>query len=556
MMRFWKKPAVLLAALVVLHLALRVPGLAEPYHQDEYKWALIVARGSAYAGTIPHPPLSELFFVGADRVLGNDHLRVLPLLFSVANIVLLFAVVRRRYGLAAATAAGALYAVSFQSILASLMVDTDGQILPFFFLLAVLGYDRLHDARGRAERGKWAAVFLGALTLGMLTKLSFVIPVGAFALDWAWERRLWRDRKLMARFGGAAVGGAVVLVVSLGAIQFVSPAFDLPTKLAYWSRFFHVATRNWQQVFIQVVKAALYVSPLLIAPLFLVTRDVFRKTRLFWIFTGAALAFYIVLFDFSAGALDRYLQLVVVPFCVVTALVVVAAFRSGRIGRARVLAAAVFAVALAAVHFLPHDVPPLHPKTAWIGRIATLRWNFLFPFHGGSGPLGFYVSFLFIGLSFLAAAAAVAAARARPRLRQAMLALLLAVGLAYNAVFAEEYVFGRINGDSTVVLDAALGYLRGRTDITQVITYNDTGAHELTAMGKYYKRLYVDPAFEKTNVAKLNAFHGHYLVVDVPRIDPDGFVAAFFDSCDPVFEKTSGVISARVLDCAEARHVP
>jgi hypothetical protein len=53
------------------------------------------------------------------------------------------------------------------------------------------------------------------------------------------------------------------------------------------------------------------------------------------------------------------------------------------------------------LQFINHVVEPLYPKTAWISRIISLKWNFLFPFMGGSGPIPFYVSFLFVGLLWI-----------------------------------------------------------------------------------------------------------------------------------------------------------
>jgi len=107
-----------LGVVLLLHLALRIPGLSQPYHQDEYKWAQIVAVGSPTAGTIPHPPLSELIYTITDRVFGNGHLRMTPFLFSILNLGLIFLVARKRYGDKTALIAAGLFSASFYSILA------------------------------------------------------------------------------------------------------------------------------------------------------------------------------------------------------------------------------------------------------------------------------------------------------------------------------------------------------------------------------------------------------------------------------------------------------
>src|SRR3989344_1675118 len=131
-----KKEYLLFLGILALFLMLRLPAIHAPYHQDEYKWPIIVNPALTAPGGIPHPPLSEAIYTATFNLFGSDNFRVTPLIFSVFNLALLYMVVRRRYGVMVALWSSLFFTLSFYGVLASLMVDTDGAVLPFFFLLS------------------------------------------------------------------------------------------------------------------------------------------------------------------------------------------------------------------------------------------------------------------------------------------------------------------------------------------------------------------------------------------------------------------------------------
>jgi len=546
-----KKHHVVLLGIVLVLIALRVPALSTPYHQDENEWPGIVAEGSPLAGGIPHPPLSEGIYVLSDRVFGNENLRMTPFLLSIVNVLLLYVLVRRRFGVNSALWAAGLFAVSYFSILASVTVDTDGQILPFFFLIAAIAYYEWQKVTVLRLKLLWGGVFLGALVFGFMTKLGFIVPAGAFVLDYLYQQRKRLNvRRLLAYTAG--IGGFFIgIVLLILASQWLFPDFNLARSIEYWKKFF-VIDRNFFQTCIQVAKSIMFTSPLLIALPFLLPKEQREKLSLFFWFLCAGVTFYVFLFDFSGAALDRYLQFVVVPLSVLGGVALYTAFNTAKITRGAFLAGGVIAVVLSALQFLPHAVPALHPKSEWLSRLTSFNWDFLFPFTGGSGPMGFYVSFLMVALTFLACAGVIIAYCGKNITRITAAITLLIVGGTYNAVFIEEYYIGALNGNSRILLEGALEYIENNPEIEKVITFNEIGFYELTAMGKYQRRLYVEPAFMESYIPILREFTGHYLVVEIPRIDPNSMYATFFGSCEPLYRRTSGEITASVYDCAGA----
>ena len=86
-----------------------------------------------------------------------------------------------------------------------------------------------------------------------------------------------------------------------------------------------------------------------------------------------------------------------------------------------------------------------------------------------------------------------------------------------------------------------------------VTVYNDNGGNEIQEIGKYRKRLYVDPKFDVVEKVKtLNEYKEHYYVLDVPRIDPNSVYRRYFDSCRVDYKKTDKYINSTIYDCTKA----
>ena len=550
-----QKHHVILILLVLGFILLRFSGLDLPYHQDENKWIGVTMDG------IPHPPLTGLFMISADRLFGSDHLRLLPFLLGVINLFLLYYLVRYKFGKTEALWSILIFTVSFYSVLASLMVDTDGQVLPFFFLLSALSYYKWQDSADFKHKLRWGILLALFILAGFLVKLSFVIVLGALVLDFLYAQKNKITRPLLIK----CLGIFFALIFFLGFVFFVAryivPVLDLSRSLAHWKVFFALSDRNFLQTGIQFFKAILYASSLLVLPFFFLTKDLAKKLSFFIFFLVIGLFFYLLLFDFSSGALDRYLEFTVVPLSIISGVVMSGIFKqtesSGREKMGRLITLGLLISAgIFLLQFIPHFTPPLWPKTEWFHRFLSLRWNFVFPFTGGSGPLGFYVSWLFIILVWLLSIFLVLLVFFKTQWRKQIWILIFILGLVYNAVFVEEYLFGKINGNPNYLLEKAIIFIEHNKDIEKVINYNNIGINKLTRIGKFERRLYVAPKHEAFYVEELSKFKGHYMVIDMPHLDPNSLYAKYFSSCEVIYERYSKKISSRVYDCRKVTFHP
>ncbi len=548
---------IVVVLLTLVFVGMRLPGTDLPLHQDEYKWPKIVNPAVKSETEIPHPPLSQFIYREAGRVVGYDvHFRFVPLFFGTVNLLLLYYFLRMRFGKKVAFVGGALFTLSYFSVLASLMVDTDGQIMPFFFLLALIAYYKVKVTNGRNQIA-WGIGLVLACILGFFIKVSFMLAIGALVADFLWERKsklTTKDIMKYAGFGLLMIGGLFALLLIA---QKVFSFFDLSTAVSYWEHFIQ-SNRNWFQTAIQVVKALLYTSPFLVVLPFFLSAEKKKELRpfIFYIFFG--LIFYIILFDFSIGALDRYMQYLIVPLCALSAVAIVSIWKSDtrKYTKEFLLLGTTIALILLYLAHIHHEVPSLHPKSAWIDRALSLKWNFLYPFSGGSGPLGFYMSFLFLALSWIITIVCAVVGYFKIDFRKKMLLVLIPVAFMYNGLFTEEYLWGGLYGSAPRLLSAVTAFIKDNSDIKYVTVYNDNGGNEIQEIGKYRKRLYTDPAFDiNEKIASLNRYKEHYLEVNVPRIDPLSVYRKYLDSCQTIYEKTDKYISAKVYDCRKVNDI-
>ena len=345
--------------------------------------------------------------------------------------------------------------------------------------------------------------------------------------------------------------------------QKLFPFFDLKTSLTYWEHFADIH-RNWFQTGIQLAKALLYVSPFLLLVPLLVPRVMWKKLVPFTSFLAFGFIFYILLFDFSLGALDRYLQFIIIPLCALSAVATVSVLQNWKNlpdvtkmkSKTAFVWGSVAALLLALLSFVPQYVPSLYPKSAWISRALSFKWNFLYPFSGGSGPLGFYISFVFMAVTWIVCAVLIITAYFKPEWRKYILLILIPIGLIYNLTFAEEYLYGMINGSASHLLGPAVQFIRHDADIQKVVVYNDNGGWDVQQTGKYDKRLYTSPEFDiNQKIDGLNTHKEFYFELNVPRIDPTSVYRTYLDSCVVVYKQMDQYISATVYDCRKAPDV-
>lgn len=553
---FWsknKKEILFGFLLVLVFFALRLPAIHRPYHQDEYKWVQYAHPEIIAPGTVPHPPLTEFIYTKIAPVFGDNGFRFVPLLFSLINLFLIFYLTKIIFDKKTAIWSSAFFALSFYSVLASTMVDVDGAVMPMFFLLLVISYFQLKKINFHISGYKnwfWLTLLLVGGIGGFFIKVSGILPIFAVFLDFLLEKGVFDNKRKILKYAGFGFLGVIILCLLLVLSKLIFPFFNLEYSLKYWEHFVVFKNRGWMQTFIQFFKSILYLSPFFVSPLVFIDREIFKKTRLFFIFIFTGLVFYLLIFDFSLGALDRYFEFLIIPLCIISASI----FNKYTGGYEKnkwlyLFWSSVVMLAIYLVQFANQSVPALYPKTEWIGRISSLHWNFLYPFSGGSGPLGFYVSFAFIGLSWILGLGLIVWFLFDKNKRNIILVLFLLLGVTYNGVFIQEYLFGTNNGSAPKLVNDSVNFIKNNPEIKKVLVYNDNGGYNIKQLDKYERRVYAVPGFESTYEPLFKSFDGYVMYLDVPRVMKNSIYERYFNSCSLVYSEKDKYITAQVLKC-------
>lgn len=553
----------ILLVIAIFFIITRLFGLGQIYHQDEYRWATIA---NPFFGQLqsPHPPLTTWSLKAAGRILGFNHLRVVPLAFSLINLLLLYAIASKISGKRAVglTAAG-LFAVSVYAAIANLQVDIDGAILPFSILLTYWAYLNLKETppqfglaqagEGRARKFKWLALFAAALAVGFLTKLSYLLFLGALILDYGLD--LWLAGKINSKNIKKFTLGLGLIVV-LGGLFYYFYTTHLHRIITYAEHFrsLNFSSRSYFDLAFKVSKSLVWLSPLLALPVVygLFRREVLLKYKVWFLYLLANALFYLVVFDFAKMTVERYLMFLIVPCLLISAQVIHDWWLEARPSGRQVIWAVVGVVVFSAIALsLHYDILPLDPKHAYAQHVKHLNFNFLIPLTGGSGPSGFYSSAQYIIWSWIVAAAAIAAYIFKPKFRRTALAVFLALGLGYNVLFLNEYLTGAIYGNVARLSRQTIDYVNSNTNIPSVITYYDIGAYYLKLNGKYSGRFYSAPSRDYS--LKLTDYRGYYMVVDFPAIDRFGPYWPLLARCPITRQFQDGQISSYIFDCRQIK---
>ncbi len=549
------KTRIAFIAILILFFVVRLPGVTTPFHQDEFKNVVAAETIQSAGSFFAHPPLMQVWFVMGHSLTGGDFFRIWPLLFSLISFIVLYKVVKKRAGENAALASILLFTVSFYSVWGSLMADVDGSVFATLFILAVYASDRWYDSSGKS-RYVWIITISSICALGFLLKLSFVLPASAVFTEMLFRGP--REGFLKRLREGILAGVGFLALSGIGFFLFKTfyPAFDTALMFSHASSY-GGESRNWAQIMFQGLKAVFYTSPLLIVPAFFLHKRDIRDGLIFIIYLVFGFIFYFILFDFSQAALDKYLMFVIIPLSALSGMAIARIFEGEVTEELRrrlwiCVLAGTTSLGLVSLTLLDQNVVSLYPKTLWFGRVIHGAWDVLTPFNGGSGPLGFYVSFCFLAVSYIVTGICVVGRFFKPEIRRLTLSAILIMGLSYNIVFIQEFTYGMVNGSVTQVTREAVSYIHYAQQIDRVTTFNDTGAYDLVSIGKYEGRFYAAPQFEEGHKKKFAESSPYFMVVEFPLLY-DGFYKTFFRGCDVVFETRSGVIPAYVYECTRAQ---
>ena len=526
----------------------RFLGFNQIYHQDEYRWASIA---NPFFGDLssPPPPLPEYFYKLAGRVFGFDNLRIVPIIFSFLNLILIYFIsLKISKNKKIALIAVGLFTINVYGLIANLQIDIDGAILPFFILLTYYAY--LHILEEGKMRKRWFVLLGLAVVGGFLTKLSFLLFVAVLILDQGLRVYYLRGGSVKQIF--YRLWPWVFGFLAIGSLFYYFYASNSGKIIDYAKHFnsLNFASRAYFDLIFKVFKSLVWLSPLLtlLAIYGFFKKDLLKKYQIWFIYLFFNLVFYLVLFDFSTLTIERYFMFLIIPSVLISAQVIHDLLEIKSTKKVYVVTCVVFVLLSFVVLSLPHEVLPLNPKTAYVDKVKSFDFGFLIPFTGGSGPSGFYFSAWFILLSWLVALISIVGI-ALAKNKKIFLVVFIVSGFGYNILFDSEYLFGTLYGSVDKVAKEAIEYVNSNDTINGIITYYDIGAYYLHLNGKYDSRFYTAPKRDYT--PKIEAYRGQYMIVDFPAIEKSGRYWPLISRCPLLKKFQDKKIESYVFDCSK-----
>ncbi len=542
----------------------RLPGFSQVLTEDAHVWVEAAAAPTweEKLTAIPHPPLSVMPFLLVGLSGREWTLHLVPLIAQLLAALLMFSLGKRWFGVRVAHIAVGIWAISAWLITPATQIDTDGSILLAAILAALLAYERLWETKQRLSDPasvRWMILLALALAAMMLVKhAAFLVAILLLIEDWR-RRKAFRSLTsyVAARF--IPYGASVILYVgTLGAIAFFMPdvfSVMFGSGGAFIGNPLH---QDWIAVLGILGQGLMLMSPLLLVTPLCTWRLVSVRTeqerrgaRIAWTFAILWAAFHIFVLKASFRPLERYLLPCAFALALLAALLIARTIRT-RKDTIRV----VFTTALAYAILLCIDrsvttIHALYPKAAFFARVLGLQWDFLVPFRGSSGPFGFYVGFLTMAVAFLVCVIlALVAILSRARVRVWTIIAIIAIGIAYNCIIAQEYLFAVSHPDINEGGRFLLDYGKSHDLPQPVYSWNAIGRTELADNNDIRWFGFANNDDPKL-VRELMALNGTILFLDYQKLGEDTATWRAIHACPLVAEfSDKGAVLASVRDCS------
>lgn len=530
-------------------IVLRFLGIGQYIHQDEYRWVDIadsVAAGVNNPEAVsPHPPLMQgLFYVFSifEKIFHFNNLRLIPLFFSTLCFVLVYLIsLRPNSNWLQAYIAIGLFTLNIYSLIAGLMIDIDGAILPFFVLSSYYFYLRWVIDKEK----RFVLPFIIAMAGGFMAKESFVLFVGALAVDYVWAIYERGEFKANIKRFCYLFGGLILSIWGFYVLYGSSHPWFVEYTLNHLKTVKNFGSRSYFDLFLRFFKFVIWLSPLLTLPVIygIFKKEIFIKYRIWYIYIFFNALFYLVIFNFSTLPIERYLMSIIIPAIFISSDIIFSLVKNLKINKKYFLLGIAGFILLSIVTVLIHNqVIPLNPKEAYIDKLKSLNFNFLIPLTGGSGPIGFYASAQFILWVWIVCAAGLFFNR-----KAWAIYLFLIFGFGYNVLLSNEFLFGNLYGSVDKITKASVEYVINNPKIEGVITYYDAGVYYLKKAGKYDSRFYTAPKRDYT--LKITGYRGHYMIVDFPAVDKTSQYWKLISRCKLDNKFTDKYVDSYIFDC-------
>ncbi len=470
-----------------------------------------------------HPPLSMLLFLISNIFFdGAFAFRIVPIIFGVLSIFMIYILAEFVYNRRVAFMAGILASVSFYHVLASIQIDQHGATHFFFFLVAIYGYLRWEQGRNIT----WfilGGVGAGLASLNVYSALFLFVTLALYTL--IQNREIIRSVIIMSLFSFISL-----LIYSIFPIFSFLYNRDIIIRTFLVAGLFQPVINTRYIVFLLI-----WLGPLLIGLTLLSLRHATRKDIIFWLWIGAG--GIPLIFTDQNTSIDRYFMLTIPAFIILSARFL-AEVDLKKVQH--IIGASSFVIFYAFLLFLNlYNVEySAHVLENYIGMAASFHWNFFFPITGPSGP-AFGVVFSSIAFSLIVSFFLLFNVLVLLYMRNLnykfFLSAFLGVALAFNVLLVQEMLLGIAHPSYSSVNYELIDYYKSH-DLPSLVYTNNRALFYYLHKDATELYAYTETSLEDTS-ALLAAGNITVIIFEFPKIPREHVLWDLLKGC--TLEKTA-----------------
>ncbi len=444
------KKTIFLIIFGIIIFGLRLFNINEAIYDDEsnFAYSLTVMDEFGFNPDYPSSQLHNLLYKPLLVLFGLQTwvFRLLPWLFGIINMLLVYIFTRRNWGQNAAFYSTLLMLVSFYPALASLQFDIEGNLIMFLILLMFFSFLEYEKSGSSKNRFLWqllSGISLGAAVASKYNSVYVVFILLLYSLS----------KNCLNGIGIRKTGKDLFLVYAVGLLVFIFSiliGFLLPSipetviNSTHFFSWYDGFNEQYRPESVNLLGLAMYVlwsTPLLFGFYVIALFKRNKDTSLPRIWITITILFYT--FVVTYGSLDRYFM------NTIPALVVLGGYYTSRLKFTRwhliigSFSLVVFLSLLFALNSAPFKYIARFPEL-YFRELKNFNINFLFAYTSASGPT-FGINFTVIFWSFLLSFAFLLLCLlyfARKReIASWFFLFFMTVALGFNIFLVTEYLF-------------------------------------------------------------------------------------------------------------------
>lgn len=534
--------------ILAISFLIRLPGIFQTASIDEDGWLSLDYWDNW------HPPVSIMAHSFASWLLGGFSWvsKLLVLLVGCANLTLTYLVSKKLLGQKPAFFAAGLMGLGAYPTLAALQIDIDGSFLLFGYLLTTLFFLNYEEKKEK----KWLLFSGLGLGLCILTKYPgiFILPILAL-YHLVKNNKFWETVKVSLAL--MLIGLALFSIFPL--VSYLTGSSFFTDTINHFTRYTVAGRTNISLLLMQYLLSIIWMGPLFIGLLALSLTKPKKANLLPYLWISVIFLAYTFLNKDNFKPIERYFTLMVAPLAIIGGSYL-SKLKLTKMQWVAVAGGTIIFAMLFGLLNLSGAFVPFYPKTSFFERAVSGVWNFYLPISGSSGPIGFFMNFRILAISFISMTILVPRImilkkKQRSMLLPTLLILFLSISLAYNLFLTQEFLFSTTSPSVDKISKQIIGYADTNELKEPVYIFRNKAL-------RYYFRdefqpVILDFDIEKnaTLVDDVISNSGTIILVDFPKLNEDSLFWKRVMKCNHLAEfSDKGVKMGYILDCSNLRN--